>query len=1415
MQRRRNGMEIDNCFGLKSTKYYDINIHHTNNFKIEKAKNTVKLIENLTKLRKGERVLNNHNVNYYILEKILVFDLIKEKLLNDIENIDRNIEAFIQYSLKYRPKYGDIFDVSTFSEIGRRNIAFLWNFFISKVANSIVQSRFIPLELKAEGLELNRDNKTSLKPKLESIDKKTEDNSFRRIVKEMAVGIENDVTLKRLIEDMYLCGMAIKNLERKIDSSEIEDQHRCLYSIQDEVNTEEGKKFLNKLSKIGEKNTAFIEGNPILLHTKQGSSSTLEDGIDEVDSKGAEIIGQESHMEFLGLHSVTASNISNHEKIEPLTSHIAKGDITIEKMCKSKGKIDSKLPKQICIDSDEKIFEIKAPKNTSIFNEERLITDKAFKQTFIVDRQEYITNKRSKFTQVVNNEAHIVPRVLKDISIVDKERFITDKASKQNFIVNNENYNIHKALKPIQVVGDEKYITNKALKDTRLADKDKFITDKASKQKFVVDNEDSNIYRAPKRIQAIGDEKRITGTNLKDARVADKDEFIGDKVSKQKFVVDNEDYNIHRASKRIQAIGDEKRTTSTNLKDARVADKDEFIRDKISKQNFIIDSKDYKICRAPKLIQAVDDKNRITSTTLKYTRIANKDKFTMDKISRQNFIINNKDYNIHGISKFTEVVGDEKYTTDKVLRQSLIVNSEDYTINKVLKFIQVVDNEEYMDKVLEDITVACKDKFITNKALKQIFVVNSEDYTINKVPKFIQTLDNEEYTYKALKNIVISDNEKFITNKALKQSLIVNNKDYITDKIPKFTKIVDDEEYITNKASKDIVIADNEKIITDKALKQNLIVNNEDYITDKIPKFIKTVDNEEYITNKASKDIKVYSPSQYIDYIDYRFIETSGLDNPKFTHQHDMKRKLKGKVEINLPPINIEEKERVQDTELHQDILGTRPPKLKEKLIFDTDIESANISNKKVNDSAQDSETGFKFILPTRSMEREGDRADLKFKVPNRNLDIVEGKDNVIGSLPDREIQLPEMVALYKDVKSTIEKKDFDSYIELKKTTSDVINNSDFKDVSLNKYDGENVNINDFKAVNKSLGDKQNKIQELNLLKSQQRRIKEEVDTRLNLHRRFWFVKKYGKIDYNIIPNKDFNYPMSIDIFDNVIDGVYKFSYKTKLQSYKESYVVEAYDENYRKVAKHRVPMIESYGKTVDNIGIEIEKEASVHDNYIAANFDITIYNLTNVQYMIIRQPKDYKNNSVLYTVTEKILAEKHPIPFGSNLGLVEIELHIPIMVDFINLLLLMWSKFYMAFTGYTGPKAIYGLLNVVHDWLILDTSLEEDSIAEYYRCFRWLRWEAEKVYNKARHDPGLSGNLWIEELIYELIDYMEMHHVNKLPEFNPIGQMDEYRQLFKDPSFDIPVIVNKFKGIRKRVIAKHKRLKDENKIEK
>ena len=102
------------------------------------------------------------------------------------------------------------------------------------------------------------------------------------------------------------------------------------------------------------------------------------------------------------------------------------------------------------------------------------------------------------------------------------------------------------------------------------------------------------------------------------------------------------------------------------------------------------------------------------------------------------------------------------------------------------------------------------------------------------------------------------------------------------------------------------------------------------------------------------------------------------------------------------------------------------------------------------------------------------------------------------------------------------------------------------------------------------------------------------------------------------------------------------------------------------------------------------------------------------------------------------------------------------------------------------------------------------ESIEAYNSCYRWLRSECEKVYNKAKFDPRLNGNNWVEEVIAEMIDYMEMHHFNKVPEWDDIERMDEQRNgIFQDVNLDIPIVVDKFKGIRKRVAKKHKRFRD------
>ena len=310
-----------------------------------------------------------------------------------------------------------------------------------------------------------------------------------------------------------------------------------------------------------------------------------------------------------------------------------------------------------------------------------------------------------------------------------------------------------------------------------------------------------------------------------------------------------------------------------------------------------------------------------------------------------------------------------------------------------------------------------------------------------------------------------------------------------------------------------------------------------------------------------------------------------------------------------------------------------------------------------------------------------------------------------------------------------------------------------------------------------------------------------EFDKRLDLHKRFWFVKTMGKIDYKILPNVDFNYPVDIDLFVEKPDFIYLFEFECEYKDIKsDSLTIDLYDYSYKKYESFKIDKITTGTYSNNNVHVEIETLGN------KATFKIKINNHSNLYYMIIRQPEDVNGYPVIYTVTKKFLGENHhPIPFGEDMGVREIPVHINVMVDFINILMLMWSRFYYQFTGYTGIQAVYGMVNLVYEWLSLESSSEIYDISDYYRCFRWLRWEAEKIYNIARHDPDLTGNAWIEKLIYELVEYIEMHHMDEMPVFEPIQLMDEYRNIFDDPSFDIEIVVDKIKGVRKKVIDTNK----------
>jgi len=170
-------------------------------------------------------------------------------------------------------------------------------------------------------------------------------------------------------------------------------------------------------------------------------------------------------------------------------------------------------------------------------------------------------------------------------------------------------------------------------------------------------------------------------------------------------------------------------------------------------------------------------------------------------------------------------------------------------------------------------------------------------------------------------------------------------------------------------------------------------------------------------------------------------------------------------------------------------------------------------------------------------------------------------------------------------------------------------------------------------------------------------------------------------------------------------------------------------------------------------------------------------------------------------------IIDRHPILDGKELGLKEIPLAINIMIEIINILIMMWIKYYRAFWGWTGTQAVWGITNSIFQWITLESSIAEqqkkESKEHYNRCYRWIRWEAEKMIIMARNDVELRGNYYVGLYLEELINYMQEHHFDTMPMFKDVSKMDEWRGVFgKDLEKDIIGVLDKVKGIRHKVIV-------------
>lgn len=200
--------------------------------------------------------------------------------------------------------------------------------------------------------------------------------------------------------------------------------------------------------------------------------------------------------------------------------------------------------------------------------------------------------------------------------------------------------------------------------------------------------------------------------------------------------------------------------------------------------------------------------------------------------------------------------------------------------------------------------------------------------------------------------------------------------------------------------------------------------------------------------------------------------------------------------------------------------------------------------------------------------------------------------------------------------------------------------------------------------------------------------------------------------------------------------------------------------------------------------------------NQLIKNMEIAYYNKHKTTPLYKAKPQLYE-----YHPTSP---EINPYAVGDDRmgGLYEIPLAINIMVEMVNLVGLIVQHEGTQLCYCTGKEAMWFILEALRRWMYLDSTLEQMNnlgvLEHYQRCYRWIRWEAEKVFFNCDYDTTrFMGIKYAGELFSNLILYLKNHHFNVVPIWKPLKVMDWQRANSKDPSKDIIIKLDKIKGPR------------------
>lgn len=161
----------------------------------------------------------------------------------------------------------------------------------------------------------------------------------------------------------------------------------------------------------------------------------------------------------------------------------------------------------------------------------------------------------------------------------------------------------------------------------------------------------------------------------------------------------------------------------------------------------------------------------------------------------------------------------------------------------------------------------------------------------------------------------------------------------------------------------------------------------------------------------------------------------------------------------------------------------------------------------------------------------------------------------------------------------------------------------------------------------------------------------------------------------------------------------------------------------------------------------------------------------------------------------EYLRFKNHPIGWGNTWG---IDCNIPnysvsieIMLDLVNILIMIWHDNVQGWLCCSGKESMQFIMELLYDWYTLETSKPNSN---YYRTYRWIRWEAEKVYF-LNLNTGLQA---IGVLIANLIAYLKNHHFNTVPLWRNPKAMDIERNFNRiAQNGDIIESLNKTKSRR------------------